>query len=74
MTNFESYNFHIWEISNFTIFIYGKNVYHRDFIQFSVRMELYEKKFRIYENYMIRSFGQPGCLVLPVRIAILFIS
>ena len=47
-----SYNFHIW-----------KNVYHRDFIQFSVRMELYDKKFLIYENCMIRSFGHPGTMV-----------
>ena len=31
-----------------------------DFIQFSVRMELYEKKFPIYENCMISIFGQPG--------------
>ena len=44
-----SYNFHLW-----------KNVYHRDFIQFSVRMELYDKKFLIYGNSMIRSFGHPG--------------
>ena len=29
-----SYNFHLWE-----------NVYYRHFIQFSVRMELYEKSF-----------------------------
>ena len=46
-----SYNFHIW-----------KNAYHRVFIQFSVRMELYDKKFLIYGNCMIRSFGQPGLL------------
>ena len=44
-----SYNFHIW-----------KNAYHRVFIQFSVRMKLYDKKFLIYGNCMIRSFGQPG--------------
>ena len=44
-----SYNFHIW-----------KNAYHRVFIQFSVRMELYDKKFLIYGNCMIRSFDQPG--------------
>ena len=25
-------------------------------------MELYDKKFLIYGNYMIRSFGQPGML------------
>ena len=36
------------------------NVYYRDFIQFSVRMELYDKKFPIYENCMISVFGQPG--------------
>ena len=44
-----SYNFRIW-----------KNAYHRVFIQFSVRMELYDKKFIIYGNCMIRSFGKPG--------------
>ena len=44
-----SYNFHLW-----------KNVYHRDFIQFFVRMELYDKKFLIFWNCMIRSFGHPG--------------
>ena len=48
-----SYNFHIW-----------KNAYHRVFIQFSVRMELYDKKFLIYGNCMIRSIGQPGKLGL----------
>ena len=48
-----SCNFHIW-----------KNVYHRDFIQFSVRMELYDKKFLMYGNCMIRSFGHPGYLKL----------
>ena len=26
-------------------------------------MKLYDKKFLIYENCMIRSFGQPGQLV-----------
>ena len=46
------------------------NVYHRDFIQFSVRMELYgivwncmelyDTKFLMYGNCMIRSFGHPG--------------
>ena len=44
-----SYNFHIW-----------KNAYHRIFIQFSVRMELYDKKILIHGKCMIRSFGQPG--------------
>ena len=44
-----SYNFHFW-----------KNVYHRNFVQFSVRMELYDKKFLIYGNCMIRNFGHPG--------------
>ena len=43
-----SYVFHLWE-----------NVYYRDFVPFSVRMELYEKKFPIYENCMISIFGQP---------------
>ena len=56
-----SYNFHKW-----------KNVYHRDFIQFSVRMELYDKKFLIYGNCMIRSFGHTGkllvCLIFPKKI------
>ena len=46
-----SNNFHLW-----------KNAFHRVFIQFSVRMELYEKKFLIYENCMISFFGQPGLL------------
>ena len=47
-----SFNFHIW-----------KNGYHRDFIQISVRMEvfeLYDKKFLIYGNCVIGCFGQPG--------------
>ena len=44
-----SYNIHLW-----------KNLYHRDFIQCSVRMELYDRKFFINGNCMIRSFGQPG--------------
>ena len=43
------YSFHIW-----------KKAYHRDFIHFSVRMELFGKKFFLYGNCMIRSFGQPG--------------
>ena len=46
-----SYSFHLWE-----------NAYHRVFIQFSVRMELNETKFPIYENCMISIFGQPGYL------------
>ena len=44
-----SYNFHLW-----------KNVYHRDLTQFSVRMELYDKKFLIYGNCMIRSSVHSG--------------
>ena len=44
-----SYNVHLW-----------KNVHHRDFIQFSVRMALYDKKFLTFGNCMIRSFGHPG--------------
>ena len=44
-----SYNFDIW-----------KNVYHREFIQCSVRMALYDKKFFINGNCMIRSFDHPG--------------
>ena len=43
--------FHIW-----------KNACHRNFIQFSVRIELYDKKCFIYGNCMIRIFGQPGYL------------
>ena len=50
-----SYNFHLW-----------KNDYHRDFIQFSVRMALYGKKFLIYGNCMIRSFGHPGLFSVEV--------
>ena len=46
-----SYNFQKW-----------KNAYHRDFIQFAVRMESYDKKFLIYGKCLIRSFGQPGQL------------
>ena len=49
-----SYKFHI-----------GKNAYHRVFIQFSVQwkcMKLYDKKFFIYGNCIMRSFGQPGIL------------
>ena len=34
---------------------------HRDFIQFSVCMELYGKKIFRYGNCVIRSFGQLGC-------------
>ena len=54
--------------------VYGKTHYHRIFIygkmliiEFSYNflyvwncMKLYDKKFLIYGNYMIRSFGQPG--------------
>ena len=50
-----SYNFHIW-----------KKAYHRVFIQFSVRMQLYEivwqevsHMWKLYDK-KIRSFGQPG--------------
>ena len=38
--------------------------YYGDFIQFSVRMEIYEKKFPIYENCMMSIFGQPGWVCL----------
>ena len=41
-----------------------ENAYHRDFIQLSVRMALYVKKFFIYENCMRRSFGQPVTFTL----------
>ena len=54
--------------------VYGKTHYHTIFIcgkmliiEFSYNflyvwncMKLYDKKFLIYGNYMIRSFGQPG--------------
>ena len=41
-----SNNFHIW-----------KKAGHRNFIQFSVRMNFYGKKFFIYENCMIKNLG-----------------
>ena len=53
-----------------TIFIYGK----MRVIEFSYNflyvwncMKLYDKKFLIYGNYMIRSFGQPGKVVVSVQ-------
>ena len=57
----------LWENTYHTIFIYGKML----IIEFSYNflyvwncMKLYDKKFLIYENCMIRSFGQPGQLLL----------
>ena len=55
--------FCLWENIYHTIFIYGKML----IIEFSYNflyvwncMKLYDKKFLIYGNCMIRSFGQPG--------------
>ena len=48
-----SYNFYLWENVFIEIsynFLYVWNC-----------MELYEKKFPIYENYLISIFGHPGC-------------
>ena len=57
--------FGLWENTYHTIFIYGKML----IIEFSYNflyvwncMKLYDKKFLIYGNCMIRSFGQPGRL------------
>ena len=57
--------FGLWENTYHTIFIYGKML----IIEFSYNflyvwncMKLYDKKFLIYGNCMIRSFGQPGHL------------
>ena len=44
------------------------NCFFRDFIQFTVRMELYEKKFPIYENCMMSNFGQPGHSHTPYKV------
>ena len=46
-----------------TIFIYGKMLiieFSYNFLYVWICMKLYDKKFLIYGNYMIRSFGQPG--------------
>ena len=55
--------FGLWENTYHTIFIYGKML----IIEFSYNflyvwncMKVYDKKFLIYGNCMIRSFGQPG--------------
>ena len=55
--------FGLWENTYHTIFIYGEML----IIEFSYNflyvwncMKLYDKKFLIFENCMIRSFGQPG--------------
>ena len=61
--------------------VYGKNTYHTVFIygkmliiEFSYNflyvwncMKLYDKKFLIYGNCMIRSFCQPGDFSKPVK-------
>ena len=59
--------FGFWENTYHTIFIYGKML----IIEFSYNflyvwncMKLYDKKFLIYGNCMIRSFGQPGGLMV----------
>ena len=61
----KSKNFGLWENTYHTIFIYGKML----IIEFSYNflyvwncMKLYDKKFLIYGNCMIRSFGQPGAV------------
>ena len=38
-------------------------------------MKLYDKKFLIYENCMIRSFGQPGSMLFcfEIEVKLLFI-
>ena len=63
--------FGLWENTYHTIFIYGKML----IIEFSYNflyvwncMKLYDKKFLIYGNCMIRSFGQPGCVIFPQTI------
>ena len=55
--------FGLWENTYHTTFIYGKML----IIEFSYNflyvwncMKLYDNKFLIYGNCMIRSFGQPG--------------
>ena len=67
--------FGLWENAYHTIFIYRKML----IIEFSYNflyvwncMKLYDKKFLIYGNCMIRSFGQPGCVTN--RIASVVIS
>ena len=64
-TKFKKKNqiFGLWKNTYHTIFIYGKML----IIEFSYNflyvwncMKLYDKKFFIYGNCMIRSFGQPG--------------
>ena len=68
-TKFRKKNQNFWFMENtyHTIFIYGKML----IIEFSYNflyvwncMKLYDKKFLIYENCMIRSFGQPGKFLL----------
>ena len=58
--------FDLWKNNYHTIFIYEK----MHIIEFSYNflyvwncMKLYDKKFLIYGNCMIRSFGQPEILV-----------
>ena len=56
MKKYLSYNFHIW-----------KNGYHRYFIHFYVRLELYGKKFFKYGKGMRRSFGEPGKTLVSIE-------
>ena len=69
-----SYNSHKQQTFSHTISIYGKNVSHTisiygkmfiieisyNFLYVWNCMELYDKKFPIYENCIISIFGQPG--------------
>ena len=62
--------FGLWKNTNHTIFIYGKMFIIE--ISYNVLylwhcMELYDKKFFINENCMIRSFGQPGVIKMALN-------
>ena len=66
--NLERKNQTFWfmEKNRHTIFIYGKMIIIEisyNFLYVWLCMELYDKKFLIYGNCMIRSFGHPGKLV-----------
>ena len=71
MTNFSSYNFPF--LAKMLVIQIPLNVYYREFIiEISYNflyiwncMEMYDKKFPIYENCMISIFGQPGLSVKP---------
>ena len=55
--------FGLWKNTYHTIFIYGKKFIIEisyNFLYVWHCMELYDKKFLIYGNCMIRSFGHPG--------------